>query len=182
VLVEVPTPVPPVYVCICVLGDTCNQCQRHWRHYSNKRTLQQPKEQGNRTQEPAQDCKGCTKCMLVCMLVPCKPHECPTSVRQVPTLLKPQCMLSSSLVHPLNTSGQMPAPGAAEPQCALTGGRPLHYPTSFALLPPYSGPYQHGVSQGSDVDATGCHMRCCRVAEVRDSVPKRARCRQCNLG
>jgi hypothetical protein len=31
---------------MCVLGVTCNQCQRHRRRYSNKRTLQQPKEQG----------------------------------------------------------------------------------------------------------------------------------------
>jgi hypothetical protein len=31
---------------VCVLGVTCHQCQRHRRRYSNKRTLQQPKEQG----------------------------------------------------------------------------------------------------------------------------------------
>jgi hypothetical protein len=42
-----------------------------------------------------------------------------SSVRQVPVLAKPQCMLLRSLGSPLRTSAQMDAPGAAEPQCAL---------------------------------------------------------------
>jgi hypothetical protein len=53
-----------------------------------------------------------------------------SSVRQVPVLFKPQCMLLRNLVLKNLSAG---APGAAKLQCALKGGRPLVLGISMEL-------------------------------------------------